>query len=152
MAVEAWFDGACNNVGDNRSGYGALVKAEGAVIFRAHGCLGAGPHLSNNCAEYAGIIALFRFFIQSGITVATVYGDSDLVIGQLTGRVKVKRGRYLPFFEEARTLFKQLPGVSLKWISREQNSEADELSQIGIRSQKIESILPPRANFDLLFA
>lgn len=150
--IEAWFDGACNNIGDNRSGYGALVKADGVVIHRVHGCLGIGRDLSNNCAEYAGIIALFRLFIQSGITEAVIYGDSNLVVGQLTGRVKVKRGRYLPFFEEARSLYKQLPAVRLQWIPREQNMEADELSQIGIQSEKIESILPPRANFDLLFA
>ena len=149
--IEAWFDGACNNVGDKRSGYGALVKSDGMTIFRDYGFIGLGKDFSNNVAEYAGAIAVLRFFLKAGIQSATVYGDSDLVCSQLSGTMKVKKGRYLPYYHEAKDLARQLPDIKFVWIPRAANDEADELSQLGINSTTLVQIIAPSST-DLLFA
>jgi ribonuclease HI len=80
-------------------------------------------------AEYSGAIHLLRYFQRERVTLATVYGDSLLVIKQLNGAWRAKAGAYLPFYHEAIKLRRSLPDVRLVWTNRENNSEADELSK-----------------------
>lgn len=89
------------------------------------------PFQWSNTAEYVGVIAV-RFLLQEGIQWATVYGDSQMAIKPLNGTIKVRRGLYLPFYQEARELMARLPDVRLVWISRGQNTEADKLSKDAI--------------------
>lgn len=128
--IEAWFDGAVEprNPGGH-GGFGIVVKRDGLLIYSEAIYMGRWPSLSNNCAEYAGCIAVLRYFIREKVEQAVVYGDADLIVEQLSGRWKVKGGAYVPYFHEAYALKNQLPGVSLVWIPREQNGEADELSK-----------------------
>jgi ribonuclease HI len=57
-----------------------------------------------------------------------------MVIQQLNGRIKARRGLYLPFYQEARDLMARLPDVRLVWISRGQNTEADRLSKEALQA------------------
>jgi ribonuclease HI len=91
--------------------------------------LGHGPHLTHEIAEYAGLLIVLRFLLAEGIQWATVYGDSRMVIQQVSGEVKARRGIYLPQYEESHALIARLPDVRLVWISRGQNIEADRLSK-----------------------
>ena len=127
--VRAWFDGACWPNPGGHGGYGALVKRHDQVIYSRAVYMGHGPHVSNNVAEYGGVIAVLRYLLQEGIEWATVYGDSQMVIQQLTGKIKARRGLYLPYYQEARELMARLPDVRLVWISRGRNTEADRLSK-----------------------
>lgn len=127
--VRAWFDGSCWPNPGGYAGCGAIVKRDDRIIFSASEYLGHGPHLSNNVAEYAGIIAVLRFLLRERVQWATVYGDSQMVIKQLLGAQRASRGLYLPYYETARDLLDKLPGVRLKWISRGNNGEADALSR-----------------------
>jgi hypothetical protein len=65
----------------------------------------------------------------------TIYGDSNLVINQLKGKWRIRKGLYLPIAIETKTLLAHLHGmgwqVSLMWIPREQNEECDTLSKKG---------------------
>jgi ribonuclease HI len=131
--VRAWFDGACWPNPGGHGGYGALVKRHGQVIYSKAVYLGRGPHISNNVAEYAGVIAVLRFLLQEGIQWATVYGDSQMVIKQLNGVIKARHGIYLPSYREARELRERLPNVRLVWVSRGQNIEADRLSKEALK-------------------
>ncbi len=131
--VRAWFDGACRNNPGGHSSYGVVIKHDGQIIFSAAEYLGQGPHLTNNVAEYAGMIAVLRFLTEQKIQWATIYGDSQLVIKQLQGTRKAKRGKYLPYYHEARGLLARLPQARLKWISRGENTEADRLAGEGLR-------------------
>lgn len=131
--IEAWFDGAVEpwNPGGH-GGFGVVVKRDGLTIHTDAVYIGRWPSLSNNCAEYAGCIAVLRYFIREGITRAVVYGDADLIVKQVTGQWKVKSGAYIPYFHEAYSLKQRLPEVAITWIPREQNGEADELSKTAV--------------------
>ena len=61
------------------SASGALIKLDGVRIWEHSEYLGS-EGMSNNCAEYAGIIAIFGYLIEHQIHTATVYGDSNMVI------------------------------------------------------------------------
>lgn len=109
------------------------MKRHGEVIYQASEYLGQGAHITNNVAEYAGVIAVLRFLLAESIQCATVYGDSRMVVQQLNGQIKAKHGVYLPQYREALELKAKLPDVRLVWISRGQNTEADELSKEPLR-------------------
>jgi len=128
--IQAWFDGAVQpyNPGGH-GGLGVVIRRDDEVIHRASLYIGRWPELSNNCAEYAGVITVLRFLIREGITEAQIYGDANLVTNQLSGRWRVKKGAYLPYFQEAWALMAKVPGATVIWIPREQNEEADMLSK-----------------------
>lgn len=128
--IKAWFDGAVEPVNPGgHGGFGIVVKRDGVLVHSEAVYIGRWPSLSNNCAEYAGCIAVLRYFIKENITRAVVYGDANLIVNQINGNWKVKGGAYVPYFHEAFALKAQLPEVAITWIPREQNAEADDLSK-----------------------
>ncbi len=133
MSVVGYFDGACGPVNPGgHAGYGAIVRRGNVVIFEKAQYVGSGEGMTNNVAEYAGCIAILRFLIQSKIAQALVLGDSDMVVKQLNGKWKAKKGAYLPYYKEAIILRRQLPDVQIRWIPRHQNIDADYLSKQAI--------------------
>lgn len=137
--IEAWFDGACWPNPSGHAACGALVKRDGVQVWSACEYLGSGQ-TSNNVAEYSGLILILKYFIANDIQDATVYGDADLVIKQMSGewkiRAKSKKPRfYLPFVNEAKLLALKLPRLTYKWISRDYNTEADRLSTQPLRDR-----------------
>ena len=131
--IRCFFDGAVEPMNPGgHGGFGVVVRRDDKVIYTESSYMGRWPSLSNNCSEYAGAIAVFRYLIREGINEASVFGDADLIINQLNGKWKVKSGAYVPYFAEAKTLRDKLPRVTLTWIPREQNAEADELSKIAV--------------------
>ncbi len=72
--------------------------------------------------------AVLQFLLAEGSQWAVIYGDSRLVVDQLSNRIKAKHGVYLPHSHGARQLLEKLPEVRLKWISRNLNIEADGLA------------------------
>lgn len=129
--LRAWFDGTCQ---PNPGGFGALVKRNGETIFSTSRYLGSGPTISNHVAEFAGLIAVFRYLLAEGIESATIYSDSRLVVGALEGEIRVRNGLHAEHYREALSLREQLPDVRLAWISRGQNHEADKLARAAILS------------------
>lgn len=133
-----YFDGCvapCNPGGFG--GYGLVVFDDDRVIFSEAVYVGCWPELSNNCMEYCGAIAALRFLIREGIEDATIYGDADLIINQLNGKWKAKRGAYLPYHQEAWALRQRLPKVVMQWIPREMNTHADELSKQSVTQRPL---------------
>src|SRR5688572_30191065 len=106
-----------------------LVKRDGQTIHGEAIYMGRWPALSNNCAEYAGCIAALRYLVQHSVKRAVVYGDADMIVKQVNGEWRIRGGAYIPYFHEAYALKQQLPEVSIVWIPREQNVEADNLSK-----------------------
>ena len=77
---------------------------------------------------------------------ATIRGDSKLVINQLNGKWRIRKGLYLSIAMEAEDLLAYLKGlgwqVSFCWIPRTQNEECDALSKKGCATK--ERPHPPR--------
>jgi ribonuclease HI len=130
--LRAWFDGSCWPNPGGHAGYGVVVQRHNQTIYSKAVYLGNGPHLTHEIAEYAGVVAVLRFLLQEQIPWATVYGDSQMVIKQLNGTIKARRGAYLSYYQEAHELMARLPNVRLVWISRGQNTEADRLSKTAV--------------------
>ncbi len=129
-SFDVWFDGACGPVNPGgTAAFGYAVYESGAKIGEGCGVIGAGPTMSNNVAEYCGVIEAAKFImtIAPG-AIVRFHGDSNLVVQQLSGRWKAKQGLYIPYHKEARQLCADLK-APFHWIPREQNVEADALSK-----------------------
>ncbi len=109
----------------------------GAVIINANGHIVAkvGKYLgetTNNVAEYTGLILGLKRAKAMGLRELEVFADSELVVKQLNGEYQVKADHLRPLFEEARALLKGFPEIDIRYIPREQNTQADEMSNRAI--------------------
>lgn len=124
-AWRGWFDGsAWPNPG--RCGIGALLvgpAGERVAISRAAG------HGNSSEAEYRALIALLEAALAAGADQLTVYGDSRVVIDDVAAPAGARARSLTPLREAAQALLARLPQVTLRWIARHRNGEADALSQ-----------------------
>ena len=131
----AWFDGACGPVNPGGTAtYGIMIKdQDGTTIVWEHGLVGKGSTMSNNVAEYAGVLQVLKYLAPRPPGRVTIHGDSKLVINQLNGKWRMRKGLYLSTAKEAKALLAHLHGLgwqtNLRWIPREQNKECDALSK-----------------------
>lgn len=134
---EAYIDGACEPVNPGGTAtWGAAVfkivdRAAHLVterVWEDYGVVGTGLGMSNNVGEYAALSALLRWTTAhiAAIQKLEVRSDSNMLVMQMTGKFKVRRGLYVPYYEEARGLMDALPmteraKVAFQWIPRERN-------------------------------
>ena len=127
------------------AGYGALVRdaTSGRVLWEGAAPLGKE---SNNVAEYSGLIAGLKAVlrIDAGADVEARM-DSKLVVEQMAGRWKIKHPDMRQLALEARDVAAQISAaggsVSFTWIPREQNKDADALSNDGMDGRTIDRML-----------
>ena len=124
-AWRGWFDGSAQpNPG--ACGIGALLRGpagERVDISRAAG------YGNSSEAEYRALIALLEAALDCGVQGLTIYGDSKVVIDDINGRFAGAVAALLDCRAAALALMAQLPDVSVQWIARHKNGEADALSQ-----------------------
>ena len=131
----AWFDGACEPVNPGgTASFGVVIKDQDAsVLSKQHGVVGKGKAMSNNVAEYAGVLHILKYLSSRPPGRVTIHGDSNLVINQLNGKWRVRKGLYLSIATETKELLAYLRGlgwqINFCWIPREQNEECDALSK-----------------------
>jgi ribonuclease HI len=73
---------------------------------------------SNNLAEY-----------EAGAEAVEVFGDSKLVISQLTEEYRCKSESLFLLWMQCRELMTRFRYINSYWISRSQNAEANDLAQ-----------------------
>jgi ribonuclease HI len=139
--IEAWFDGACEPVNPGgHATWGVTVKRGDQIIAEESGHVGYGAKMSNNVAEYAGLLRVLE--IVSGMTGPVIIrGDSKLVVQQMQGLWKIKGGLYRSYATAAKDALKhpQLAGrCSFEWIPRDQNNRCDVLSKRELLKRGIE--------------
>ena len=131
----AWFDGACGPVNPGGTAtFGVVIKnSDGIVLLKEHGYVGHGSGMSNNVAEYAGVLHVLKYLASRPPGRVTIHGDSKLVINQLNGRWRIRKGLYRSIAVEAKELLANLHGLGWQitccWIPRAQNQECDALSK-----------------------
>lgn len=137
--LRVWIDGACEPVNPGgTASYGLVVKHDKEILFENGTIVGSGPAMSNNVAEYSGLIAFLEWYLQTRDSLAyrqlkrkpAIYSDSRLLIYQMTGKWRVKQGLYVPYYKRAVTLIQE-KGLDLGFwqVPREQNEEADRWSK-----------------------
>ena len=109
----AWFDGACEPVNPGgTASFGVVIKGvDGTVLLRDHGVVGIGKAMSNNVAEYAGVLHILKHLSSRQPGRVTIHGDSNLVINQPSGRWRIKKGLYLSIATETKELLAYLRGL-----------------------------------------
>lgn len=125
--IRGFFDGASRG-NPGQAGAGACIFDGGRALWRR--AVPLGTH-TNNEAEYMALDILTKELERRGIRGAEICGDSKLVISQVTGAWKIKEPRLAalaaPVIARVRSL-----GASCRWVPREQNKEADRLSNIAL--------------------
>ena len=127
--VVAYIDGgARGNPGP--AGYGVRIEApDGSLIDEVHGALGIA---TNNVAEYNGLLAALRWAIDHDRRELAIRSDSELLVKQMRGEYKVKHPGLQPLAARARLLMMELDRVTFEHVRREQNVEADRLSNVAM--------------------
>lgn len=112
------------------AGAGAVLFApEGHVVERLGRYLGTN---TNNYAEYMGLIIGLERAHELGAREVEVFADSQLMIRQLGGTYKVKAENLKPLHREAQALLRRFDKVKLVHVPREENKDADEMSNRAI--------------------
>jgi len=127
--ITAYVDGgARGNPGP--AGYGAhIVNDTGEILAELHGALGIA---TNNIAEYNGLIAALEWAASNGVDAMHVRADSLLMVEQMRGNYRVKNEGLIPLYQRARGLVARVGHVTFEHIPREQNKNADRLSNLGM--------------------
>ena len=126
--ITAYIDGgARGNPGP--AGYGVHIELPDGSIEELHGGLGIA---TNNVAEYNGLLAALRWAVDHGHRKVQIRADSELLVKQMRGEYKVKNAGLQPLVARARLLAAQLDSVTFTHVRREQNKDADRLSNVGM--------------------
>jgi len=107
-----------------------VIKKDGVVIKEISEIIGEGEGMSNNVAEYVAAKTALEFLIENNLDHEQIamFGDSQLVIQQMKGTWKIKKGMYVEIAHETKALADHFKHLSWSWIPREQNALADILS------------------------
>lgn len=133
--IEVYFDGLCQPI--NPGGiacYAFVVKRDGRTIHSDYGVAGEpfSADSTNNVAEYTALAKALEWLVAQKLDSeqVVVSSDSQLVVNQMAGTFKVKGKRIIPFYRQVLLLKAKFADIEIKWVPREQNREADRLTNI----------------------
>jgi len=137
--IEIYTDGLAEPINPGIGTYGYVVYRDGKAIKRGHGF--DGDPVSNNHAEYAGLVKALESVLAFADEEIVVKSDSKMLANQMAGEWKVSKkaynnkseGSYVDEYLRAKEVSRRFAKLSFVWIPREQNSEADELSRVAFR-------------------
>ena len=129
MKLKVYTDGwSRGNPGE--SGIGVYITDENGFEEKRYKYLGI---KTNNEAEYTAALLGVKRCIELGATEIELYADSDLVIKQLSGIRKIKKDELKILHSEIKQLISECNiQIRYTWIPREQNKEADRLSNVAM--------------------
>lgn len=134
-AWRAWFDGSARpNPG--RCAIGVLLRGPDGRSTELS--LPAG-HGDSSVAEYRALIALLEAALAQGADDLTIYGDSQVVIGDVGGPDACAAPALRVYRDNARALLARIERASLRWVPRHRNALADALSQRALAPSPTES-------------
>lgn len=127
--VVAYIDGLSEPRNPGTGTYGFVIYDGKKRISFGEGLAGRG--VTNNYAEYAGLVMALTKLRQLGIIRnVRIKSDSQLLVGQMRGEMRVKGGGYIKKYQEAVELAHEFDGLEFEWVPREHNQEADMLSRV----------------------
>src|SRR5256884_5757040 len=106
--------------------YGVVIRdGRGEIVAKLKKYIG---RMTNNVAEYYGLIAAMDYAQSHSIPALRIESDSELLVKQMRGQYKVKSEDLRPLFERAQKMSKALDSFRIEHVYREQNREADALA------------------------
>lgn len=138
--IQISFDGACEPVNPGgTASYGWVIRDELQILASDGQIIGSGDGMTNNVAEYTGLIEALKALPRLGTTAGKikVCGDSQLVCNMVSKKWGWRKGAWLPHKDAPH--LKALLEVALEllapfeyevqWIPAKENAEADRLSR-----------------------
>jgi ribonuclease HI len=108
------------------SAYGVIIRdPKGEIVARLKKYIG---RMTNNVAEYYGLIAALDYVESQGIRALRIESDSELLVKQMKGLYKVRSEELAPLYERAKKMTSALDSFRIDHVYREQNREADALA------------------------
>ena len=138
-----YFDGASKgNPGLGGSGFVIYNLSENCEIYSQSRFIG--KRVTNNYAEYFGLYLGLSKAYAMNIRNLHIYGDSLLIIKQMTGQFTVKAPTIIDLYTASKETCKYFDKISFTHIPRDKNKRADELANEGIknRNQLIQPLMP----------
>ena len=106
--------------------YGVVIRdAQGKIVAKLKKYIG---RMTNNVAEYYGLIAALDYAQSHEIRALRIESDSELLVKQMRGLYKVKSEDLQPLFERAKKMSLGFESFRIDHVYREQNREADALA------------------------
>jgi len=129
-AVKVHIDGASKG-NPGPAGVGVVfMDGAGNALHRMARGVGA---RTNNEAEYLALAVALEEALRLGLRRLSAFTDSRLLAGHMTGEYAVKTPSLLPFVKKCHDLRKRLDFFEIHAIPREENKEADRLSNVGVK-------------------
>ena len=114
--------------------YAFIVRDGGRRIKEGYGL--AGKMVTNNFAEYEAIVQALSYLLPRAEEQIVVESDSRLLVKQMTGEYRAKKGAYLEKYLQARELAGRFKQISFRWVPREENREADLLTNVAYHRER----------------
>ena len=124
-----YFDG-CSKGNPGLGGAGAVLYKDDLEIWGSSEIVG--KNVTNNVAEYSGLIMGLKEVYARQIKNIIVRGDSQLVIKQMRGEYKVNSKSLEEYYKQAKLLEKDIDNIVFEHVYRDKNKRADELSNLAL--------------------
>src|ERR1700742_840546 len=110
--------------------YGVLIRdPKGEPVAHLKKYIG---RMTNNVAEYYGLIAALDYVESQGIRALRIESDSELLVKQMKGLYKVRSEELAPLYERAKKMAAGLDSFRIDHVYREHNREADALANLAM--------------------
>lgn len=116
--------GSRGNPGPAAAGV-SVRTAEGKAVFEAGYFLG---EMTNNAAEYYGLIRALDALTAWPDAELTIVADSELLVRQITGEYRVRSPQLVGLYEEVQRRLLRRDDWHIRHVRREHNHRADELA------------------------
>ncbi|MEE9574117.1 MAG: ribonuclease HI family protein [Candidatus Neomarinimicrobiota bacterium] len=128
-----YFDGASRS-NPGPASYGGVIYEDNVERYTYKKYIGS---TTNNVAEYQALLNGLLCAQEKGITNVNVYGDSKLVIEQVTGNWKVNSPLLKPIHREICALLatNTFDTITFQHVYRKNNKRADELANEALDEQ-----------------
>jgi ribonuclease HI len=143
MKVDIFFDGACKNVkGSVSEPYGCGIAVFFDGIYCEEHSHFFGGYGTSNIAEWEALYKASEIastILKKNDKVRLdIFGDSQLVVNQFNGLWSINNEHFYKLFLDSHKILSKVDkvGVVIRWIPREENRKADELSKLGLQQIK----------------
>jgi ribonuclease HI len=97
--------------------YGFLISStEGAILKKGSRFLGT---MTNNEAEYRGLIAVLDEALKLGGTDVSIAMDSELVVKQVRGEYRMKAENLFPLLQQVKERLNKFSSYQIRHVRRE---------------------------------
>lgn len=142
MEIEVFSDGGARG-NPGLAAIGVVIKNKSGAALKRLGKF-IGKNLTNNQAEYQGVIEGLRLAQKYQPRKITFFLDSQLLVQQLSGYFKVKNKDLKKYFDQVLSLKLAFPVVEFKHIPRKENWEADGLVNETLDKYELTQIFPKK--------